>query len=167
MVRVRHAPWRRAAHDRDGDRGAVAVEFAMLFPLLFFLLFGTLIVGWRIGEAQAGQAAAGEAARLASFGLTDLGSYGHTVTCLGERNGLRRGSLSRLKISFLDPHLTSPAQAAAGGYVTVTLTYRSALGGLPLPGLGDGTLTASAVSRVEQPGSLLTSQVLTLGGGHC
>ncbi|HEY6794458.1 MAG TPA: TadE/TadG family type IV pilus assembly protein [Kineosporiaceae bacterium] len=158
----------RPANDRGGrDRGAVAVEFALLFPLLFFLLFGTLLVGWRVWEAQAGQATAREAARIAGFGVADTDSYGHTVVCLAERSGLRPGSVTSVSISFLDPTLTSTAPSEVGGYVRITLAYRSALGAVPLFDTGDGTLTASAVSRIEQPAGLLSDTTVAEGGTRC
>jgi TadE-like protein len=152
------------------DRGAVAVEFALLFPLLFVLLFGTLLVGWRVWEAQAGQSVARDAARLAGFGVTDAGSYAHTVICLAEQDGLRAGSVTSVGISFLDRTLGNGAQAAVGGYVKVTLTYRSALGAVPLLGSRDGTITASAVTRIEQPplpGALVIDTIVTEGGSRC
>jgi hypothetical protein len=160
---------RRAAGsgDADPDRGAVAVEFALLFPVLFALLFGTLLTGWRVWEAQAGQAVAREAARLAGLGVTDPDVFGRTVACLAERDGLRAGSVSGVSIAFLDPSVAVGAAPAVGGYVRVTVTFRSMLGGVPLLSTTDGTMTAAAVSRVEQPGSLVADRSIMVGGEHC
>jgi Flp pilus assembly protein TadG len=162
MVRARPAPG-------SEDRGAVAVEFALLFPLLFFLLFGTLLVGWRLWEAQAGQAVAREAARLAGLGVPSAAGFGTTVARLATDDGLNACRVSGVSIAFLDPTLAGSATPAVGGYVTVTVTYRSMLGSFP--GLGTGTMTASAVSRVEQlvaqPGALTGDLSLAVGGEQC
>jgi TadE-like protein len=132
------------------DDGAVAVEFALLFPLLFFLLFGTLIMGWRVWEHQAAQSAVRDAARQAAVGIPDLGRFRTTVLCLSEQDGLRRGTLQQLKLDFLADPAAAPGTAQYGGYVRVSLTYRSALGAFPFVTSDDGTFTAVATSRLEQ-----------------
>jgi len=172
MVRVRHAPTRQSGAGSDAprpdpDRGAVAVEFALLFPLLFFLLFGAVVFGWRIWEHQAGQSTAREAARLAALGIADPDGYRHTVVCLGERNGLRAGTLTRLQIAFSDAALRPTGQAAYGGYVEVTLTYRSALGAVPMVTDGVGAFPSTGLNRVEQLGAVVTDQDVTVPGDRC
>ena len=147
----------------------MAVEFALLFPLLFFLLFGTLIFGWRIWEHQAGQSTARDAARLASLGVpTDLTAYRHDVVCFGERNGLKPGTLTSLRLDyFTDPAMLTPGPAANGGYVQVSLTYRSALGAMPLVSGSDGTFTSAGLYRVEQVGTASGPQTVSISGERC
>jgi hypothetical protein len=167
MVRVRQIPGR--LHARR-EMGAVAVEFALLFPLLFFLLFGTLILGWRVWEHQAAQSTAADAARLAALGIPNLNSYQNGVLCIGEHSGLQHGSLERLQITFYpDVTMTSPEPALLGGYVQVSLTYRSALGAFPMITTGNGAFTSTGTSRIEQlgPTDVNTGQILTLGGASC
>jgi TadE-like protein len=169
MVRVRQGP-RQPPSTGPDDAGAVAVEFALLFPLLFLLLFGTLLFGWRIWEHEAAQSTAREAARLASLGIARPDAFLHDVVCLGQRNGLHQGTLTGLKITFSDPALAATGQDAYGGYVQVTLTYRSALGGLPMVTDDDGSFTASAVNRVEQlppAGGIVTDLTVAVTGDVC
>lgn len=53
-----------------GERGASAVEFAIVASLLFMLLFGTVQFGMAYNRSQGLQAGAREGARLASIGGT-------------------------------------------------------------------------------------------------
>jgi len=146
----------------------VAVEFALLFPLLFFLLFGTLIFGWRIWEHQAGQSTARDAARLASLGVpTDLTAYRHDVVCFGERNGLKPGTLTSLRLDYFDAAMATATSAVYGGYVQVSLTYRSALGAMPLVSGSDGTFTSAGLYRVEQVGTASGPQTVSISGERC
>ena len=147
----------------------MAVEFALVFPLLFIMLFGTLIVGWRVWEHQAGQSTAREAARLASVGVYDLTAFRHDVVCFGEHNGLKAGTLTKLQLDFFNSRMDSATPTSADyGYVQVSLTYRSALGDVPLIGAGDGGFTTGGLYRVEQLGTALTSpQTVTVNGETC
>lgn len=54
----------------DGERGASAVEFAIVASLLFVLLFGTVQMGMAFNRAQGLEAASREGARAASVGAT-------------------------------------------------------------------------------------------------
>jgi Flp pilus assembly protein TadG len=58
---------RRAATD-SRDRGSVAVEFALLLPVLLLIIFGTIDFGRAINAQITLTEAAREGARLASFG---------------------------------------------------------------------------------------------------
>jgi len=155
-------------HRRD-EHGAVAVEFALVFPLLFFLLFGALVFGWRLWEHQAAASTAGQAARLAAVGVPDVAAFEQGVLCLGERNGLHAGGLQQLKVAFLDRSLHPATQPPFDGYVQVSLTYRSALGAFPLVTTDTGTFTTTAVSPLEQLPSVAgtLAQTFTLGGVRC
>ncbi len=73
---------RRAASD-SRDRGSVAVEFALLLPVLLLLIFGIIDFGRAINAQITLTQAAREGARLASLGYSDLrGDHPH-----GERGG--------------------------------------------------------------------------------
>lgn len=169
---MRH-PWTERLHDRarhepaQRDEGAVAVEFALLFPLLFFLLFGTMILGWRVWEHQAAQSAVRDAARQAAVGITDLARYRNTVLCLSEQDGLHRGTLQQVKVDFLQSDMTTQGQAVYGGYVRISLTYRSALGAFPFVTTDDGTFTSTATSRLEQIDTVASAQTLSFSGEGC
>jgi Flp pilus assembly protein TadG len=51
-----------------GDRGAAAVEFALVVPLLFALVFGMIDFGWAINRYTVLNNATREGVRLASLG---------------------------------------------------------------------------------------------------
>ena len=51
------------------ERGASAVELALISPVLILLLFGIIVFGWTFFRAQSMQAAVREGGRLAAVGL--------------------------------------------------------------------------------------------------
>jgi hypothetical protein len=143
------------------DQGAAALEFALVAPILFGLLFMIFGAGWGLWEYQAARASAREAARLASLGIPDPTAYQTAVVCLGERNGMQPGSLVQIDLTFhrvdasgtLTP-LTSTTPASVGDYVQARLTYTSSIRDLPVARwtLTDdaGHFRAVALTRVEQ-----------------
>lgn len=154
---ARDTPGRRPRTARD--TGAAALEFALVSPLLFTLLFMIFSAGWGMWEYQAARATAREAARLAAVGIPlDTSLFRRGIACLGEGNGLHSGALTGIEVHFHTDAtlqgLTDSMGVVPGSYVTVTLTYTSALRGvLPSPFTDDdGTFTTEAVSRVEQVG---------------
>lgn len=56
---------------RSDEGGAVAVEFALIAPLLFALMFGTICFGYFFLLAHSVQQLAAEAARASVYGITD------------------------------------------------------------------------------------------------
>lgn len=156
------------------DAGAAALEFALVSPLLFALLFMIFSAGWSLWEYQAARATAREAVRLASVGIPDGTAFGRGVACLGERNGLRPGALAGIQLSFHATSLLDGLEggvAQPGGYVEVRLTYTSALSGvLPSPFTDDqGRFTTGAVARIEQLGrlDLASSGAVPVSQGTC
>ncbi len=156
------------------DTGAAALEFALVSPLLFALLFMIFSAGWGLWEYEAARATAREAVRLASVGIPDVTAYHHGVVCLGEHNGMRPGALTGIQLRFHANTLLDGLEgslAAPGGYVEVKLTYASALGGvIPSPFTDDqGRFTTGAVARIEQLDRLdvATDQLLTITGERC
>ena len=141
---------RRAAR----DDGAAAVEFAIVAPLVFFLLVWTFEVGWELFEVQAAQATATAVARDIGLDAGTTTDVLNRATCLAGRNGPGGARLTRIKIGFSKDaagRLALPALPESG-YVSVRLTYTSKLAGvLPTPlASRDGTFTTSAVSRFQQ-----------------
>jgi Flp pilus assembly protein TadG len=121
----------RPRHRRvPGERGAAAVEFALVVPLLLLILFGIVSYGFMLSMRQGMAQAAGEGARAAAVTLVDAEkddaavaaiddalSYG--VTCAG-------GSLQRDGETVGTCTVSAPAPCEGDGgadCVTVSLTY--------------------------------------------
>ena len=152
------------------DRGAAALEFALVAPILFTVLFMIFSAGWGLWEYQAGRATTQEAVRLASVGIPSLPGYERNVLCLSEANGLRPGALTRIELSFhadaTAAALTTTSDAVAGGFARVRLTYSSAMGDLPFAEWADG-FTVQAMTRVEAVSEVRAAQTLTTTGETC
>jgi len=183
MTRGRRAPAAAPTDPPSRDEGAAALEFALVAPILFALIFMIFGSGWGLWEYQAARASAREAARLASLGIPDPTGYAESVVCLAEINGLRQGSLTTIDLAF-HPDATPSGLAASVtatqgsyGYVEVTLTYTSALDGLPLVPwtLGNGgVVDVVSLTRIEQvpdsetaPDRVVSAQTLSATGLAC
>ncbi|MDF3413762.1 pilus assembly protein [Sulfitobacter sp. M57] len=102
---------------RRDQTGAVAVEFVLLAPLVFALLFGIIIVGYYIGVSHSVSQLATGAARASVVGLDTQ-----------ERETLALGYLEGASVNYpmlKQDALTSEAVLEEGTPpgVTVTVTY--------------------------------------------
>jgi Flp pilus assembly protein TadG len=136
---------------RDGERGAIVVEFAIVFPVLLLLVLGIMEFGFGYHAWDVTQNAAREGARV--------GAVDPSVTDIEARV---RGTSNVLNQSLLD--VTVQCQPAAGGSFTscgtwaegdivrVTVVYQYDYI-TPLPhfvSLGDSmTLTSVSEARFE------------------
>lgn len=114
-----------------GEGGAVAVEFALIAPLLFTLLFGTIVTGYYMGLSHSVHQLAYGAARASVPGLDAQ-----------EREALAQDYLSHAGTHYplLVQDAITPEVVVEGGEapaMTVTISY--ALGG-SLLGLANGFL---------------------------
>jgi Flp pilus assembly protein TadG len=136
---MRRRPARRAAR----DRGAAAVEFALLLPLLALLVFGIVDFGRALN---------------AQITLTQAAREGARMAALGEPNVVSSTQAAATGLSPVSVTVTScPVGAAAGVNATVqvsyTFTFLTPVGGIAkLFGGGWGstmTLTAQGVMPCE------------------
>lgn len=160
--RVLPAVTGRRALRRSEDRGAAAVEFALVVPLLLLLVFGVISYGFMLTFRQAVSQAAAEGARAAAVApsttstgdrqaravaaINDVLSV-HGVTCSG-------GSLVRSGSSAGTCTVSAPATCTAGGGTTatcvkVTLTYNYKDNQL-IPGIGSLLPMPSALTYVSE-----------------
>ncbi|MDH4139163.1 MAG: pilus assembly protein [Coriobacteriia bacterium] len=124
---------------RGSDRGAVALEFAVVVPLLLILLFGMLEFGFVFQAQLAVTHAAREGARMAA--VADGSLWDPSVV---EQRAYPLTTASGLSISLTEPDPES---------VSVTVSYPWSWRVVPLGGplsLGDPpTLSSTATMRKE------------------
>lgn len=152
---------RRRSSDR-AERGAAAVEFALIMPILLLLVFGIISYGYMLSFRQAISQAAAEGARAAAVAQVAadregnaidavneaLDSYG--VTCDGAAGTLRRNdaTVGTCSVEVADCENDSSVQCAE-----VSIDYNYADHPLlPVPGVGivlPDHLAYSAVARVS------------------
>lgn len=138
---------------RAQERGAAAVEFALVAPLLFLLLFGTIQYGLYFFDAQGTRNGAREAARL---GVVKTFS-----SCGGET-----ADLAKLKCTtkqLIDPltgpiavKISAPQGWAKGKPLIVCAMVKSngAVGLLPMP--DSGFITTKTQMSIEQDSPAVT-----------
>lgn len=131
----------RRFHDRE--RGAAAVEFALILPLLIVLVFGIVQFSIAYNRTQGLHAAAREGARLASLPQTTLTDINTRVT-----SALAGVPLSGSASISVNPNSTKPCQNRSGQTVTVTVSAVTDLD-IPLWGSVSKTLTGKGQFRCE------------------
>lgn len=128
---------------RKQRRGSAAVEFALVAPLFFILVFGMIEVGRMMMVQQVITNASREGARLAVLDTATVGEIKSTV-----EDFLASGMISGADVIVSpDP----PSDAAHGEPVTVTVEIAfDKVSWLPSPVfLGDVNLSASTAMRRE------------------
>jgi Flp pilus assembly protein TadG len=119
-----------------GERGASAVEFALVAPLLFALLFGILQYGYQYWALETASATAREAARRYVVGTETA------CTQLEARSHADTAALGPVTVTV------SPTAPRVGDVVTVTVSFQSLdMHLFPVP--DDGWISQSASARVE------------------
>lgn len=147
---------RRGTPSRDArrwrrQRGAAAVEFALILPILLMLVFGIIDFGLYINAAAVVGNAAREGARSASLGATSAQVEGVVGSALGSLPG------DPLDNATIDVSCRTPAGgacssfdagAASGGTAVVDVTYLHEW--LTPLGFGSGiTIGGSSEMRIE------------------
>ncbi|WP_211876648.1 TadE/TadG family type IV pilus assembly protein [Pseudarthrobacter albicanus] len=134
----------------DRQRGAAAVEFALIVPLLVSLVFGVIDFGMALGQNISLQGAAREGARQ---GVTQ----GDVLTSISQAKGL-------LDDAKLQAAFKVDSSAGAPGVMVVCLRYpQSSLSGFYSWALG-GFFEAKAVMKME---GTVTATSGAKNGGSC
>lgn len=124
---------------RDREKGASAVEFAIVIPLFLTLLFGIMEAGWMFSQQVEVRNAAREGARLAvvNFGTeTEI----RNATC-------SRAVLSADRASVYLVHNNAGTDDESA-IVTVSQNYAPLTGFLPM--FNNITISSTAEMRVER-----------------
>lgn len=136
------------------ERGAVAVEFALILPLLLLLVFGLIQYGFYFWSMQGGSAAAREAARRAAVGkpATCAEFRAYVKDRIGVTGDLDSAEITRTYKDYVSPFTAraNSNEVRIGDVVTVTVTFNSYDMNIPfVPFINDGIVSQSADSRVE------------------
>jgi hypothetical protein len=144
---------RRAASAarRHGQRGAAAVEFALIAPVLFVLVLGIIDFGLYINAAAVVNNAAREGVRAASLGASSSEIVVVTEEALSQLPGSSDAG-TFVTVSCLTPGggtcSSFDSGAAAGGTAIVEVTYLHDW--LTPLGIGDDiTIVKSSEMRIE------------------
>ena len=126
-------------------RGAVAVEAALIFPLLILLTFGGIKFGWLFLKAQQLTNAARTGARIAILpGVTVDGDVRPAVNSLMTSAGMG-GSGYTITVT------PDPSMVESGSAVTVRITVPAAnVNIMPLPGFSDDWNLQGSVTMAKE-----------------
>jgi Flp pilus assembly protein TadG len=138
---------------RRDDSGAAAVEFALIMPILLFLLFGIIQYGYYLYAVQAGSSAVGDAARRIAVGNCQTTSQVQTLlkNKLGPATTASTASGITATIVYTNQDGSAGASPGQiGGSVLVTATFPTLDIHFPLlPVPNSGNVTRSTFARIE------------------
>jgi Flp pilus assembly protein TadG len=101
-LRCRRAATSPRRSSRD-ERGAVVVEFALLFPILMLLVFGIIDFGWMIERGNVVNNVTRDAARVASLGGTYAQVQSAVTTGLADYDITAPGPNVTISITCTNP----------------------------------------------------------------
>ena len=140
----------RRRRARREERGAAVLEFGLIAPMLFLLLFGMIQYGYFFWSLTTASATSREAVRRMVVG-TDWTTCAEKWAVEHARNaavGDRSVTVTRSYSDSSGVPLTRPP--AAGDLVEVTVSFRSLDLGFPLLPLPDhGTVTQSSRNEIQ------------------
>lgn len=136
-----------------GERGASLVEFALIVPLLFGVLFGIIDFGHNYSQVLDIRQGAREGARMVAVNYTGGGAAtgtGQASVMIGEIcNRIDGGAGTSVQLA-LDAGVTGSPAGSVGRSATVTITQpASSLSGFYAPLFRGRTLTSSIRTRLE------------------
>jgi len=130
---------------RDREKGAAAVEFAIVLPLLVLLVFGIMEAGWLFAQINDIHHGAREGARLAAVNYED-----GVQSEMCDRMDLASASSPVVTLTATEDIDGDFLGRGDVGYVKVEITYQSLTG--VLDSIFDGKVITSEVDfRLEQP----------------
>jgi len=137
---------------REDQRGAAAVEFALVLPLLLLLVFGIIAYGYMLSFRQSMSQAAAEGARAAAVNVNAGARESEAIAAVNE-------ALGAYGVSCSDPGMDCDYTLVSGGgtcstqCAEITLTYDyEAEPLIPVPLVGfamPDTLSYGASARVS------------------
>ncbi len=144
------------ARKERGDRGAAAVEFALVMLPLFFLMFGIVQYGLYFWGMQSGTSATADAVRRLSVG--DCQDAGDLRQFVGTRLGSATTSATDAigtTVAYADADGTPAGSGSVGGSVTLTVTFDAIDMHFPLiPLPDDAAVSRTVFGRVEDTSAI-------------
>jgi hypothetical protein len=130
---------RTRRRENTGETGAAAVEFALVLPLLFVLLFGIIEFGFGLFQLQAAQASVREAARGIALGVENCAEVADLVERATQNSGLGIDPAEiglTLRITPSPASDVTPPNPERGDSAVLTITYEPTLDFplIPFPG---------------------------------
>ncbi len=151
-ARVRRRPCVR------GDRGAAAVEFALVSVLLLTLLFGIIQYSYFFFQSQGASATAREAARLAAVGVTSCATFETAVADRATANGTTIATpppnSPDIDLTFSKDSGNTTGDAEIGDGAMVNVTWKPQRFGFPFVPFLSGNQDSAAQTRVENVGTM-------------
>jgi Flp pilus assembly protein TadG len=147
-------------HRRRTQKGAAAVEFALIAPIFILLIVGLIQYGFYFYAMQSGTSAVGEATRRMAVGDCQAESevknllYGRlgAATTATSSSGITINTRSYTKA---DGTTTTASPGEIGGTVTLTATFPTINLNFPLISMPNGgNVTRSATARIEDVSSM-------------
>ncbi len=136
------------------DRGAAAVEFALVLPLLLSLLFGIIEFGWAYGQMLDVRHGAREGARLVAVNDFPAGKTADDLTAAQQTNHLVATICDRMDLTNdakISIELETVGGVSAGQTVSVTVeSPLQTITGWFDPLIGSKELTSTLQVRIEQ-----------------
>jgi Flp pilus assembly protein TadG len=142
----------RALRRRRDQRGASAVEFALVMLPLIYLVFGIIQYGLYFWAMQAGTSATSDAVRRLTVGdchsTTELKQFLHNR--LGGSSPTPVSGITTTEVYKEADGSADTSPGTVGGSVSLTITYDSINMNFPfIPLPGDGEVTRTVFGRVE------------------
>jgi Flp pilus assembly protein TadG len=132
---------------RGSESGAVAVEFALILPILLILVLGIIQYGMYFYARQGGSDVARDAARRAAVGEPSTCAAFRTMVRANINDVTGSGSTATITRTYTK---SNPRLVQVGDTVNVTVSFTSFDMNIPLvPMVADGRVAATVKSRVE------------------
>jgi Flp pilus assembly protein TadG len=131
-----------------GERGAAALEFGLVLPVVMLAIFGIIQYGYHFWSLETAAATAREAARRLVVGSDWTCTQAEAVAqASGPAVGSGQATVTR---RYHTEGGTTQSSPVVGSLVTVTVSFQSLDMGLPiLPLPNSGQVTQSATGRIE------------------
>ncbi|MET0999080.1 MAG: TadE/TadG family type IV pilus assembly protein [Marmoricola sp.] len=136
------------AHRHDREDGAAALEFGLVAPVIFLLIFGVIQYGYLFWSLQTAAATAREATRQLIVG-TDEACALANARQMAEGPAIGSTAPSATPV-YRDADGNVVAAPVEGGTVSVAVSFQTLDMGLPfLPVPDHGNITQEVTNRVE------------------